>query len=983
MHPIIVFDLWPFNDTLYLPSANLVSLDAGGQPAHIIQKATTATIAPFGLEITAPVKKLLEIIELLTPKNLEQKFKPPKIKSVVTLRQLLADAPIKSIIEAYIYRNLDQFFVEIAKNDLRLTLYAEKKTLAKDVLITCMPDDLIPYLSFKKIPGQGIEYCLRLGTETESFNIRERAVIPMTNSDPAWLLAGYTLFRIPGMNGNMVRPFLQKDVVLIPLSQELAYFRKFIAKAVRRSQVEAEGFKVEETRTLQRTLLEAVENVLERRWLLKVTFEYEGTVFQSGEKRDRVTSIQIPKDDEASEVVVKIVYRDTPAEEQKTTFLNQQGLISYGNLFRLSPEKETDQPDNIESLSALTEWLSRHITALEAAGFTLLQPEVNGQILSLSAGSVQVRSQAAGDWFEVDGSVQIGDYSCSFKVFARNLRQNDRFFRLPDGTFFLIPEAWFTRYAELVQSAQDGPAEALRLPKALYPLLQHAEIVNSDTELPVVDPDQVDYTPGADLKAVLRPYQLRGVRWLVGHYHNGLGACLADDMGLGKTLQTIALLLYAKAQTREAPPAAALPNRQLDLFQVWQAELRPLHALVILPASLVFNWRRELEKFAPSLYVYEQTGPKRLKDARALAGHDVVLTTYHTARQDLELLKKVPWRLIVLDESQQIKNRQSEVSKVVLSLAAPHKISLSGTPIENSLSDLWTQMEFINPAALGTFRAFKEQFLLPIEKGKDERAQERLFNRVRPYFMRRTKEEVAPDLPPLTEQLFFTEMTTDQKKTYDRLKSAVRNEILSMFDDPKTRLQALAALTRLRQMANHPVLADAEYTGGSGKMEDVLAQWETIRRAGHKVLFFSSFEKHLQLFRRVFEAENYAFAWLTGDTSMADRAKEVTRFQEDNTVQAFFMTVKAGGVGLNLTAADYVFLLDPWWNPASEDQAVARAHRIGQQRPVTALRFIARDTVEEKILALQAQKRQLGKELFKEKAEMPELSRDDLEMLLA
>ena len=406
-----------------------------------------------------------------------------------------------------------------------------------------------------------------------------------------------------------------------------------------------------------------------------------------------------------------------------------------------------------------------------------------------------------------------------------------------------------------------------------------------------------------------------------------------------------------------------------------------MQALIILPASLVFNWQRELAKFAPSLFVYVHTGPGRLKDARMLAGQDVVLTTYHTARQDLKVLEKVGWQFIILDESQQIKNHHSEVSRVVRELQGKHKISLSGTPIENSLADLWAQMEFINPATLGSFPEFKKQFLWPIEKQQDERAKARLFSLVRPFFLRRTKQEVAPDLPALTEQVFYTEMAPEQRKRYEAMKSAVRNEILALFDDPKTRFAALQALLRLRQLANHPALTDAAYTGGSGKFDDVLAQWDTVRRAGHKVLFFSTFEKHLQLFRAVLEAEKQPYAWLTGDTPMPDRAREVARFQDDPTVQAFFITLTAGGVGLNLTAADYVFLLDPWWNPAKEDQAIARAHRIGQQRPVTALRFIARDTIEEKIRALQEQKRRLGDGLFDAGEELA-WSRAEMEVLL-
>jgi len=401
-----------------------------------------------------------------------------------------------------------------------------------------------------------------------------------------------------------------------------------------------------------------------------------------------------------------------------------------------------------------------------------------------------------------------------------------------------------------------------------------------------------------------------------------------------------------------------------------------------LPASLVFNWQRELAQFAPGLFVYAHAGPKRLKDIRAIAGHDVVLTTYHTARQDLNLLGKLEWRAIVLDESQQIKNRESELSKVVRALRGQFKVSLSGTPIENSLADLWTQMEFINPDTLGSFREFREAFLLPIEKSNDEAAKQRLFARIRPFFLRRTKEEVAPDLPALSEQVFYSEMTPTQHKQYEKTKSAVRNEILSLFDDPKTRVMALQALMRLRQLANHPALVEPETDLGSGKFDDVLAQWDTVQRAGHKVLFFSSFEKHLQLFRREFEQRRQPYAWLTGDTAVPERAREVGRFQDDPAVQAFFMTIKAGGVGLNLTAADYVFLLDPWWNPAVEDQAIARAHRIGQTRPVTALRFIARDTIEEKIRQLQERKKQLGLEFFAAGEEAPKLTREELETLL-
>lgn len=967
----IVFNLYPFQEGCYLPSAYLVQEDRSGLLTHIVQRATALTANSHQIQLGDSHKRLLDLIELLTPKALEARFKAPKAKTATPLDKLLTEKETKGPVEAYIHRQLDLFLSEIQRCKYHITLDAERKTLVKDVLLAQLDAPLIPWLSFDKTP-EGITYRLQLGTETERWQISSRDVTPLTNTDPAWIIADYALFRVPGINGNMVKPFRQKNEVLIPKDKEKMYFRQFIAKSIRRSRVEANGFRVVENNTLRKTRLEAVEHFLEKNWRLKTTFEYDGAEFAWGERRDRITSIDIPENDH-EEISVHLILRDQSGEQQNIELLGQLGAREEDRLFSVAADY---------SLDALLEWLGVHRKTLEQAGFLLVSPEVEGKKLSLLPAQINVRSEAAGDWFDVHGEVEIGAQRYPFKDFVPYLKQNIRFFPLSDGSFFYIPEAWFSKYSDLAMALREED-DSLRLPKTLYTVLQDGATETDADAFPIIDPDSIDYLPASDLQAELRPYQLRGVRWLVGHFRHGFGACLADDMGLGKTLQTIAFMLYVKGQQgrRDAAVAASDSALQLNLFQAYTEEIKPLQALIILPASLVFNWQRELQRFAPSLYVYIHTGPKRLKDLRAVAAHDVVLTTYHTARQDLDLLQKQVWQIIILDESQQIKNRESELSKVVRSLDARHKVSLSGTPIENSLSDLWSQMEFINPETLGSFKLFREQFMLPIERQGDSAAREKLFTRVRPFFLRRTKEEVAPDLPELSEQIFYTEMTAEQQKRYESVKSAVRNQILSLFDEPKTRLQALQALMRLRQLACHPALADKDYQGSSGKFEDVLAQWDTIRRAGHKVLFFSSFEQHLQHFRRQFEAEGVPYAWLTGDTPPAERSLAVEAFQQDPKVQAFFMTIKAGGVGLNLTAADYVFLLDPWWNPAAEAQAIARAHRIGQENPVTAIRFISRATIEEKILVLQARKRQLGEGLFSDN-ETPQLTRADMEELL-
>ena len=967
----VVFNLYPFSERLYLPSANIVQADKNGVLTHLIQRALPTTIAAYSIEMTPILERMFRLTEQLLPKTIEAKFKPPKAKTTTPLAKLLTDPDTKSTVERYMDRLLGDFLSEISRHQLPLTLDAERKTLVKDVLLKSSEDDLLPHISFIKNEA-GIEYRLQLGTEDSAWNIRQRNVTPLTNTEPAWLLADDVLYRVPGINGKMVNPFRQKDLVLIPPDKVRSYFRQFIAKNAGRTHIQADGFTVHRSDALHRTRLEVTENILEKNWLLKPVFEYDGAEFLYGDRRDRLTTLDIP-DDEQAEVTVRLVCRDTEAESEKIGILKHLGLWEESRAFYPALPPTSIQIDDV------LQWLSVHHTTLERADIMVASPELEGKPLALIMGEVSVRSEAVGDWFDVRGWVQVGEWTFPFQKLLPNLRLRDRFFALPDGRFFLLPEEWFTRYADLADVVQVA-GEQMRVPKSLYTILQAIAPPSEAAGFPLIDPEKIDYQPSDKLKATLRPYQLQGVKWLIGHHEQGFGACLADDMGLGKTLQTIAAMLWAKEQLAARQPDAT--EGATDLFQSYREALRPLSALIILPASLVFNWQRELSKFAPDLFVCIHTGPKRLRDARALASHDVVLTTYHTARQDLALLSKTAWHYIILDESQQIKNKESEVSRVVRSLRGQHRISLSGTPIENSLADLWTQMEFINPDTLGSFKSFREQFLLPIERQNDEKAQQKLFHRVRPFFLRRTKEEVAPDLPMLTEQVFFTEMAAEQKKQYDQMKSAVRNEIFGLFDDPTKRLQVLQALMRLRQLANHPLLVDAGYTGESGKMDDVLAQWAVIRRAGHKVLFFSSFEKHLQIFRRFLEQEKQAYAWLTGDTPPQDRAREVERFQSDPSVQTFLMTIKAGGVGLNLTAADYVFVLDPWWNPAAEDQAIARAHRIGQTRPVTAVRFIARDTIEEKIRLLQDRKRALGKGLWGS-AEMPDLSREDVEMLVS
>ena len=461
----------------------------------------------------------------------------------------------------------------------------------------------------------------------------------------------------------------------------------------------------------------------------------------------------------------------------------------------------------------------------------------------------------------------------------------------------------------------------------------------------------------------LRPYQKAGYNWLRFVQDYQFGGCLADDMGLGKTIQTLAML-QQRHESGETQDAASL---------------------LVLPTSLVYNWQSEAAKFTPGLRVLAYTGTYRDKNPDRFADYDVVLTSYGIVRLDTELLASYKFDYVILDESQAIKNPSSTTSQAVRQLRSRHRLILTGTPVENSTMDLWSQMSFINPGLLGTQAFFRKEFLKPIEKNQDEGRTKRLHALIKPFILRRHKSQVAKELPAKTEHLSYCPMTEEQAHAYEETKSFYRNKILQNLDEhgtASTQFLLLQGLTRLRQIANHPRLADEHYAGESGKLREVLRMLRNVVAEGHKVLVFSQFVQHLALVRAALDERQMPYAYLDGATR--DRNGEVARFQEDEELKIFLISLKAGGVGLNLTAADYVFLLDPWWNPAVEAQAVDRAHRIGQQRPVFTYKFITQHTVEEKILALQRRKLALVSELIAtDEAVMKHLTRADIEELLS
>ena len=974
----VVYNINEYAKELYLPEAYVVTRDQEGYLAHIKQKATAATIGAFNLELNAERELIFRLIDELQPDRIVKQFHQGRRKAP-PLVQMLEDRELFKGIQNYVHRRLDQILQLVVRDQLPLSWEVERRVLVKDFLVDTQERVLEPHLYFQK-KSDAVHYQLRLFEGEERWSVQDRGVLALTNQPTGWICAEYKLYRLNHINGFLVKPFRQREEVVIPSKSVNAYFRNFIMKIVNKVEVEADGFSVVQHNKLLACHLKPVQHLFEDRWVLAIEMHYQDAIFGWQEQRQSRTSLDMS----GEEVRISQVKRNPEAEQ---VFL---GKIADFPLQKSENDShfELDTSTTEGNPYALLEWLAQNQTELLAAGFQLDTPSVGEKQVQLQRPSIDLEVNTGSDWFDLKGEIVVGEHRFPFLALAKYIRNGNRFYPLPDGSYFLIPEEWMARYKQIADFGQKE-GQQLRLTKSQYTLL---EVLDIPKPLELDEEDRVEYVPSPLLKAQLRPYQLAGVQWLTQLHQRELGACLADDMGLGKTLQTIALLLYAKEQRAAAKSdetsknADATAGDQLGLFAPPDDEdfLQPLNALIVLPSSLLFNWESEIRKFVPSLSVYQHFGPKRYKDRRLLSRFDTILTTYQTALRDVELLREMEFEYIILDESQQIKNRESKVFKALNSLTAKHKLSLSGTPIENSLSDLWSQMQFINEGLLGSFNFFRKEFIVPIERQQDEDQKDKLRKLVQPYLLRRTKEEVAKDLPPLSTQVFYTEMTKEQRKLYEREKSAARNYLLENFDssNAKYRILVVQTLTKLRQLVNHPNLVVPDYEKGSGKFTDILEQWDTIRRSGHKVLLFSSFVKHLTLFRQEFEQRESAYSWLSGDLSATKRKKAIQRFQEDPDVQSFLISIKTGGTGLNLTAADYVFILDPWWNPTTEQQAIARAHRIGQKNNVIALKFITRDSIEEKILKLQQRKTQLAEDIIGTNGKLS-INHGDLDYLLS
>ena len=586
------------------------------------------------------------------------------------------------------------------------------------------------------------------------------------------------------------------------------------------------------------------------------------------------------------------------------------------------------------------------------------------------AGSVAWNVTSGIDWFELSAAIDFGGVTAELPALLEAIARGSRSVELPDGSIGILPDTFAQEFEPMAALAQrhDGRLRFGRIQMALLDALlagqpqSHVDAAFDKLREQLASGEQPEAEPEPPgFQGTLRHYQREGLGWLVFLEKLGIGGCLADDMGLGKTIQVLALLARRQADVR----AAGLPHRP---------------SLVIVPRSLVFNWIEEARKFAPELKVVNHTGTTRADETGTLDDWDIVITTYGTLRRDIIAHRETEFDYVILDEAQSIKNAASQAAKACRLLRARHRLALTGTPVENHIGELWSIFEFLNPGQLGSASRLRK-FLADGRGSTDIVARA-----VRPYLLRRTKAQVLSDLPEKTEQTLFVELGETQRKAYDELREHFRAELagrIGRMGIGRSRIAVLEALLRLRQTACHQGLVDHSRVDEScAKLDTLLEQLEEVLDEGHKVLVFSQFTSFLAILRRRLDEKKTVYEYLDGRTT--DRQARVVRFQEDPDCRLFLVSLKAGGQGLNLTAADYIYILDPWWNPAVEAQAVDRAHRIGQTRRVFAYRLIARDTVEEKILALQDRKRELAESIVRaDETMIASLTPEDVELLLS
>ncbi len=971
----IVYSLFQHEYLGYLFGSYVVQVNGKGELTLLNQIVSSKNVAEFSKGLDEDDFELVKAIDAIQQDTIFKKFNPKKLPALDFFLKVYDPQKGDKLIQEAIAGYVEKWKVDILERLKSKDLYvmgsdgnpAWKK-------IQWMPERAKVYFHFKR-NEENTHYYPNIKYAGERLHIRNQNAM-LVCDEPAWLLIDDKLYHFDrSVDGKKIRPFLTKPQIIIPRTVEEQYFQRFVVPLVAAYEVYADGFEIRYETAELIPILHLTE--------LKPTSNKVATLFEPTEDDD------ITATDDTSQVVLELSFRygnflfkfDSFAAHANVSLEKNGDSYLFHKVRRdIRVEKakvlllkglglDVLQGRKKMARSEAFEWLRTHHFTLKEAGIQVRQSAENGKQYFLGYSSIDISFEEGRDWFDIYAKVRFGEFEIPFIKLKNLILARKKEFTLPNGEIAIIPEAWLTAYSELFAFAEYDPdSQQFLLRKHHLALVQEfaedslAKVIMSRKLEQLRDFKEIDENPLPEgFVGTLRPYQKAGYDWINFLNNYRFGGCLADDMGLGKTVTTLAMLQYQKEKGANRP------------------------SLLVMPTSLLYNWQLEAQRFTPQLRVLVYTGTYRDKNPRQFDDYDLILTSYGIVRIDIDMLKNYPFHYIILDESQAIKNPSSHITKAVMQLDARNRLILTGTPLENTTMDLWTQMTFVNPGLLGSQSYFRSHFQVPIEKHNDEKRSQKLYSLIKPFLLRRHKSQVALDLPPKVESVHYCDMVEEQEQRYEETKSYYRNYILEQIEEEgiaKSQIMVLQGLTKLRQLANHPRMIDEEYEGESGKLEEIQAKLEELLAGDHKVLIFSQFIRHLTILRRYLDTRGIRYAYLDGSTT--DRQAQVELFQENDEIKIFLISLRAGGLGLNLTAADYVFILDPWWNPAIEAQAIDRAHRIGQQRTVFTYKFITKNSVEEKILDLQRSKQKLFNELITtEESFVKSLTKEDIIDLLA
>lgn len=967
----IVYSIFSHEYLGLLFESFVIQLDEKGRLSLAFQNISSANAREFDSGLDSTDYELIKTMDSMQPEVISKVYiKKKNLKPTEFLQKIFDPKTEDKAIQKLLADNLEIKRAKILPMLLGKRLFemgSDKYPAWKEISINPEPatvlfhfhknEDNTHYWPTIKHKGQKLEWQYKNGY--------------FICKDPAWLIVNGQLFHFEkDIDGKKLQAFLSKKFIVIEKRFEENYYRGFMKNLITQFEVEAKGFEIKTEQGSPQTLLAfselqynptedlfAGETVIpeESQIVFELRFQYGEYDFgiQSELGENSGNSVRLEEKD-GTYTFFKTV-RTVQVEKRFETILKKKDMVFVHGKYALPK-------------SQAFEWLGLNEDYLRENKIKIVQKSsLSGKIYQIGKAQITIEVNENIDWFDVRAEIRFGVYLIPFAKIRRLIIAGKTEFELPNGEIAVIPASWFVNYSELFNFIEERSTEELVLRKhhlAFARELQNGELIKLNLSLKLERLRNFDaineYEVPASFEGSLRPYQHAGYNWLRFLNEYQFGGCLADDMGLGKTVQALALLAHEK----EENPGFA--------------------SLLVMPTSLIYNWELEARKFTPDLKILVYSGSQRIKDPWKFRGYDIILTSYGIIRLDIDILKDFYFNYVILDESQAIKNPTSNIAMAVNKLKSKRRLILTGTPVENGTMDLWSQMNFVNPGLLGNQTIFKKQFLQPIEKQNDREKASRLHAMIKPFILRRLKSQVAKDLPEKLTNVKYSDMTAEQEKVYEEVKSYYREKIIGELAGAGRGAQQftlLRGLTQLRQIANHPKLVREDYVGESGKLEDITYMLQETISEDHKVLVFSQFVRHLSIVRAYLDENNIPYAYLDGSTR--DRQAQVEKFQNNDSIKVFLISLKAGGVGLNLTKAEYVFLLDPWWNPAVEAQAIDRAHRIGQENKVIIYKFITRGSVEEKIMALQDRKLALAGELISnEESFMKSLDNEDIRTLL-